>query len=79
MKFLESLTDSFLIQKKNTSALMEVITVNVQEILGYLENTNNIKFNGNTVFAMAHFLYYKGNSPFAWTNEQKKIDKSDRA
>ncbi|MCJ7842976.1 sigma 54-interacting transcriptional regulator [Lederbergia sp. NSJ-179] len=71
---ITALFDRFIFKtKKNTGLMMEVITVNVQEIIRYLESTNNIKFNGNSVFTMAHFLYYKGNSVIEWSDEQKKI------
>ncbi|GGP07743.1 sigma 54-interacting transcriptional regulator [Oceanobacillus neutriphilus] len=61
--------------EKSTGALMEVITVNVQEVLRYMESTNNVKFNGNSVFAMAHFLYFRGTNPIEYTAEQKRIIK----
>lgn len=69
-----ALFDKFIFNKeKDTGVLMEVITVNVQEIIRYLEHTNNVKFNGNSVYTMAHFLYYKGNTVIEWSNTQKKV------
>ncbi|WP_088049522.1 sigma 54-interacting transcriptional regulator [Virgibacillus dakarensis] len=69
-----ALFDKFIFNsEKSTGVMMEVITVNVQEIIRYLENTNNVKFNGNSVFTMAHFLYYKGNAVIEWSSEQKKV------
>ncbi|MCM3239213.1 sigma 54-interacting transcriptional regulator [Heyndrickxia oleronia] len=59
--------------KENTSVMMEITTVNVQEIIRYLENAYNVKFNGNSVYAMAHFLYYKGNTEIHWTDKQEVI------
>lgn len=69
-----ALFDRFIFNtNKSTGALLEVITVNVQAIISYVENTNNVKFNGNSVFAMAHFLYFKGNAAIEWSAEQGKI------
>ncbi|MFC7395360.1 sigma 54-interacting transcriptional regulator [Scopulibacillus cellulosilyticus] len=59
--------------KENTGIMLEFTTVNVQEIIRFLENTYNVKFNGNSVFAMAHFLYYKGNTELRWTDKQKAV------
>ncbi|NBI07172.1 sigma 54-interacting transcriptional regulator [Senegalia massiliensis] len=70
------LFDNFLFNtEKNTSAMLKLITVNIQEIIHRLEYTNNIKFNGNSVYAIAHLLFYKGNSIFEWSDLEFKIIK----
>ncbi|GIO21662.1 sigma 54-interacting transcriptional regulator [Oceanobacillus sp. J11TS1] len=71
---LQTLFDKFIFNtEKSTSVLMEVITVNMQEIIRYLEHTNNVRFNGNSVYVIAHFLYYKGNNVVDWSQKQKKL------
>lgn len=58
---------------ENAGVMMELTTVNVQETIRFLENANNVKFNGNSIFAIAHFLYYKGNTELQWSHKQKAI------
>jgi len=60
---------------EHAGVMMEVTTVSVQEIIRYLENANSVKFNGNSVFAMAHFLYHKGQSDIRWTSDQESVMK----
>ncbi|MBS4535585.1 sigma 54-interacting transcriptional regulator [Clostridium sp. D2Q-14] len=70
------LFDKFLFgTERSTGTMLKLITVNIQEIIQHLEYINNIKFNGNSVYAIAHFLFYKGNSTFEWSDSQMKIIK----
>lgn len=60
---------------EHAGVMMEVTTVNVQEIIRYIENAFSVKFNGNSVYVMAHFLYHKGRTAIRWTSEQESVIK----
>ncbi|NPC91520.1 sigma 54-interacting transcriptional regulator [Bacillus sp. WMMC1349] len=59
--------------KKHAGVMMELTTVNVQDIFHHLENMFNVRFNGNSVYTMAYFLYYKGNAELQLLNKQKTL------
>ncbi|MDA7026482.1 sigma 54-interacting transcriptional regulator [Bacillus sp. CLL-7-23] len=59
--------------KKRVGVMIELTTVNVQEIVHHLENMFNVRFNGNSVYAMAYFLYYKGNAELQLLKKQKTL------
>lgn len=61
--------------KENASVMLELTTVNVQEIIQHLESNFNVKFNGNSIYAIAHFLYYKGNTFIRWSDTQETLIK----
>lgn len=56
--------------KEKADILLQLITANVQETIQYLEKSNNIRFNGNHIYAIAYFLYYKGNGAIRWSKNQ---------
>lgn len=57
------------------SVLLEMITANVQEAIEHIEKSYHVKFNGNSIYAIAHFLYYKGNITVRWTRNQEQLIK----
>lgn len=56
---------------ESTGVMMELTTVSVQEAIRYLESAHNVMFNGNSVYAVAHFLYHKGDVAFQWHAKQQ--------
>lgn len=60
-------------QNDNEGIMMQFITSSLQEVLRYMEVTYNVKFNGNSVYAMAYYLYYKNDRHLEWDKETKKI------
>ncbi|WP_342431040.1 sigma 54-interacting transcriptional regulator [Neobacillus sp. FSL H8-0543] len=59
--------------KEDAGVRLELTTVSVQEIIQYLETNYHVKFNGNSIYAIAHFLYYKGNTLIRWSEQQETI------
>ncbi len=57
--------------KEDAGVRLELTTVSVQEIIQHLENNYHIKFNGNSIYAIAHFLYYKGSTVIRWSEKQE--------
>jgi sigma-54 dependent transcriptional regulator of gfr operon len=58
-------------RKEDAGVRLELTTISVQEIIQYLENNYQVKFNGNSIYAIAHFLYYKGHSVMRWSEKQE--------
>lgn len=62
-------------KNENEGVLMQFILSNLQEILKYLETNYNIKFNGNSVYSIAYYLYCKGKNSCRLDPEiNKKLD-----
>jgi sigma-54 dependent transcriptional regulator, gfr operon transcriptional activator len=59
--------------KENAGVMLELTTVKVQEIIQYLESNFSVSFNGNSIYAFTHFLYYKGNSVINWADKQTTL------
>lgn len=59
--------------KRQANVMLELMTANVQETIDYLEKNYSVKFNGNSIYAIAHFLYYKGNTALRWTKKQESL------
>jgi sigma-54 dependent transcriptional regulator, gfr operon transcriptional activator len=61
--------------KEDAGVRLELTTVSVQEIIQHLESNYHVKFNGNSIYAIAHFLYYKGSTVIRWSEKQETVIK----
>lgn len=68
------LFDKLIFERKNENegVLMQFILSNLQEIFKYLETNYNIRFNGNSVYSIAYYLYCKGKNSYRLESETKK-------
>lgn len=69
-----TLIDKLVFDKLDSSdnIMMQLMTSGIQEIFKYLEISYNIKFNGNSVYAIAHYLYAKNYGRLHWSKETLK-------
>lgn len=69
------LLDKLIFEQKNDNEniMMQFIIANLQDIFGYMETNYNIKFNGNSVYIIAYYLYSKGDSRIVWDDKSKKV------
>lgn len=69
------LFDKLIFEKKeyNKNNMTQYITLSIQEVFRYMEVNYNVKFNGNSVYAISKFLYVKSEEFIEWNEEQKKI------
>lgn len=63
----------FNVTGESEDIMLEMTMANVQESIEYLEKNYNVKFNGNSIYAIAYFLYYKGNTTFYWSKSQENL------
>ncbi|WP_286680760.1 sigma-54-dependent transcriptional regulator [Tepidanaerobacter sp. EBM-49] len=59
--------------QQEQGTMLKLMIANVQEALEYLKKNYGIKFNGNSIYAIAHFLYYKGNNSIHWSKRQEQL------
>ncbi|WP_042354090.1 sigma 54-interacting transcriptional regulator [Bacillus rubiinfantis] len=59
--------------KEDAGVWLELTTISVQEIIQFLETNYHVQFNGNSIYAIAHFLYYKGNADLRWHERQESM------
>lgn len=69
------LFDKLIFERKedNKNTIIQYITTSIQEIFRYMEINYNIKFNGNSVYAISYFLYIKSEESIEWSEEQTKL------
>ncbi|AVK49986.1 Fis family transcriptional regulator [Clostridium sp. MF28] len=70
-----ALFDKLIFERKeeNKNVMIQYITASIQEIFRYMEINYNIKFNGNSVYAISYFLYIKSEDSLEWNEEQRKL------
>lgn len=57
--------------EKDAGVRLDLTAAGVRDAIQYLENNYNVKFNGNSIYAIAHFLYYKGSTVIKWSEKQQ--------
>jgi sigma-54 dependent transcriptional regulator of gfr operon len=69
-----SLIDKLIFEKPkdNESVLMQFTTSSLQEVFRYVERNYSVKFNGNSVYTIASFLYAKNYDVITWDKETLK-------
>lgn len=67
--------DKLIFERKedNKNVMIQYITSSIQEVFRYMEMNHNVKFNGNSVYAIAYFLYIKSEDLIEWTDDQKRV------
>lgn len=55
------------------SVMLQFTTSSLQEISRYMESSYNIKFNGDSVYTIAYFLYSKSYEEISWDSENERI------
>lgn len=75
--FLEinSLIDKLVFEKSkyNENIMLQFITSSLQDVLKYVEYSYNVKFNGNSIYIIAYFLYAKGYDVIKWDRDTEKL------
>ncbi|OPJ60397.1 sigma 54-interacting transcriptional regulator [Clostridium oryzae] len=75
--FLEinSLIDKLIFEKNkyNENVMLQFITSSLHDVINYVEYSYNIRFNGNSIYIIAYFLYAKGYDVIKWNSDTEKI------
>lgn len=69
------LFDKLIFDLKNDSKsiMLQFTITNLQDIFKYMETNYSIKFNGNSVYTIANYLYSKGDNKIILDNKTEKI------
>jgi len=75
--FLEinSLIDKLIFEKSkhNENVMLQFISSSLYDVFKYVEYSYNVRFNGNSIYIIAYFLYAKGYDVIKWNNDTEKI------
>ncbi|MFS0603863.1 sigma 54-interacting transcriptional regulator [Peribacillus frigoritolerans] len=55
------------------SLILKYIISSIQEVSKYLEASYQIQFNGNNLYAIAYYLYFRNQQHFNWDNHEYDI------
>lgn len=53
--------------------MLQFITSSLHDVFKYVEYSYNVRFNGNSIYIIAYFLYAKGYDVIRWNNDTEKI------
>lgn len=63
----------FNVSEESRDVMLDITMANIQESIEYLEKNYSVKFNGNNIYLIAYFMYYKGTTTFHWSKSQKVL------
>ena len=72
---INSLIDKIVFNKNkdNENTMLKFIISSLQDVFKYIEQSYNVKLNGNSIYIIAYFIYSKGYENIKWTKEETKL------
>lgn len=70
-----ALIDTLVFEKSYTTenTMLHFTTSSLQDVFRYMEASYNVKFNGDSIYTIAYFLYSKGSEIIEWDKDSEKL------